>query len=200
MAIFDVYMLLWIDESGFDSRNSLCKYGYGIRGQPQDHSLILRGKRYSAIGIMSVEGVQDVYIKDGTVDGDRFAHFVCHTLLPILQPFHGRSPHSVVVLDNASIHKMHEVIELLSGCGVIVKFLPAYSPDLNPIEEVFAEAKHFLQANHLLLNTSLSPEALIIMAFNSITVANCRAYVQNSGYTLSLIMQLFCKHCYDVKC
>ena len=53
--------------------------------------------------------------------------------------------HSVVVLDNASIHKVQEVIGLLSGLGVIIKFLPAYSPDLNPIEEVFAEAKHFLQ-------------------------------------------------------
>ena len=55
-------------------------------------------------------------------------------MLPILQPFDDRSPHSVVVLDNASIHKVREVIELLSGLGVI-KFLPAYSPDLGPIEE-----------------------------------------------------------------
>lgn len=80
-----------------------------------------------------------------------------------------------------SIHKVREVIELLSGCGVIIKFLPAYSPDLNPIEKVFAEAKHFLQANDLLLNTTLSPEALILMAFNSITTANCCAYIKNSG-------------------
>ena len=50
-------------------------------------------------------------------------------------------------------------MELLSGCGVIIKILPAYSPYLNLIEEVFAKAKHFLQSNHLLLNTSLSPEA-----------------------------------------
>ena len=185
MAVFDVSMLLWIDESGFDRRNSVRKYGYGIRGQPpQDHTLILRGKRYSAIGIMSAEGVKDVYITDGTVDGDRFVHFIRHTLLPILQPFDGRSPHSVVILDNASIHKVREVIELLSGCGVIIKFLPAYSPDLNPIEEVFAEAKHFLQANDLLLNTTLSPEALILMAFNSITTANCCAYIKNSGYNI----------------
>ena len=87
------------------------------------------------------------------------------------------------MVDSASIHKVPEVIELLSGCGVIVKFLPAYSPDLNPIEEEFAEAKHFLQANHLLLNTSLSPEALILMAFTSITVAYCCAYIRNTGYT-----------------
>ena len=73
--------------------------GYGMRGQPpQDHSLILRGKCYSAIGIMSVEGVQDIYITDGTVDGDRFAQFIHHTLLPILQPFDGRTPNQFLWL------------------------------------------------------------------------------------------------------
>ena len=87
------------------------------------------------------------------------------------------------MVDSASIHKVPEVIELLSGCGVIIKFLPAYYPALNPIEEEFSEAKHFLQANHLLLDTSLSPEALILMAVTSITVAYCCAFVQNTGYT-----------------
>ena len=159
-------------------------YGYGICGQPpRDHTLVVRGKRYSAIGIMSAEGVQDVYITEGSIDGEKFAHFIRHTLLPLLQPFDGRNPHSVVVLDNASIHKVQEVIELFSFLGVIIKFLPAYSPDLNPIEEVFAEAKHFLQANNALLDTSLSPEALILMAFSSISVVNCRAYIKHSGYT-----------------
>ena len=73
MAVYDVSMLLWIDETGFDGRNAFRKYGY--RQPPQDHTLlILRGKRYSAIGIMSAEGMQDVYITDGTIDGTKFAH------------------------------------------------------------------------------------------------------------------------------
>ena len=68
-----------------DRRNALRKYGYDIRGQPpQEHTLILRGKRYSAIGILSTEGVEDVYITDGTVDGDKFLEFVQQNLLPLL--------------------------------------------------------------------------------------------------------------------
>ena len=79
--------------------------GYGIRGlPPQDYQLQLRGMRYSAIGILSMEGIQDVYITEGTVNGDVFLDFIYTQLLPILRPFDGRSVNSVVVMDNASIH------------------------------------------------------------------------------------------------
>ena len=184
ISTFDASMLLWIDETGFDNRNAIRKYGYGIRGQPpQDRTLVLRGKRYSAIGILSVEGVQDVYLTEDSVDGEKFTHFLQHSLLPIITPFDGWNHNSVVIMDNASIHKVEEVVELLTGVGVLIRFLPAYSPDLNPIEEVFAEVKQYLQANSSLLNTIISSEALILMAFNSVTVSNCHAYIHHSGYT-----------------
>ena len=102
--MFDPSMLVWLDETGCDQRNALRKYGYGIRGQPpQDHSLKLRGKRYSAIGIMSTEGIEDVYITDGSVDGEVFLNFVRKQLLPLIQPFDGHKVKSVVVMDNAAI-------------------------------------------------------------------------------------------------
>ena len=110
MSVFDPNMMLWVDESGCDRRNALRKYGYGIRGQPpQDYSLILRGKRYSAIGIISTKGVQDVYITDGTVNGDRFFDFVRQDMLPLVMPFDGQSPNSIVIMDNASIHHVDQV-------------------------------------------------------------------------------------------
>ena len=63
-------MFLWIDETGCDLRNAVRKYGYGIRGLlPQDYSLKLRGKRYSAIGILSSEGIKDVYLAESGVNG-----------------------------------------------------------------------------------------------------------------------------------
>ena len=66
-------MFLWIDETGCDLQNALRKYGYAIRGlPPQDYSLTLRGKRYSAIGILSMEGIKDVYIAEGSVNGETF--------------------------------------------------------------------------------------------------------------------------------
>lgn len=58
---YDPTLIVWIDESGFNKRNALRKYGYGIRGvPPRDFTLMLRGKRYSSIAILSTEGVEDV--------------------------------------------------------------------------------------------------------------------------------------------
>ena len=63
ISAFRPEMLLWIDETRCDRRNSLRRYGYSVRGTPA-HEFVLRigGKRYSAITVMSMKGVQDVYI------------------------------------------------------------------------------------------------------------------------------------------
>lgn len=178
MAAFDTDMMLWVDETGCDRRNSLRKYGYGIRGQPpQDYSLVLRGKRYSAIAILSTDGVEDVCITEDTVDGDEFYKFVQRDMLPLLMPFNGHNPNSIVIMDNASIHHIDPVLELITSVGALVRFLPPYSPDMNPIEEVFAEVKQYLQANGSLLETSMSLTSLMLMAFNSVSARNCQAYI-----------------------
>ena len=144
MSAFDPAMILWIDETGCDRRNALRQYGYGIRGlAPQDHQLQLRGVRYSAIGILSMDGVQDVYITENTVNGDTFLDFLYTQLLPLLMPFDGINHNSIVVLDNASIHHTDAAVNAICGVGALVRFLPPYSPDLNPIECVFGEVNSF---------------------------------------------------------
>ena len=183
MSVYDSSLLLFIDETGCDRRNSLRKYGYAIRGcTPQSFSLRYRGLRYSAIGIMSVGGIEDVYITKGSVNGEVFLDFVQKQLIPLLNAFDGCSPRSVVVLDNASIHHTDQVVSAILSTGALVKFLPPYSPDMNPIELVFGEMKQYLQSNHLLFHTSLSFESILYMSFNSITEENCRAYIEYTGY------------------
>jgi len=56
-----------------------------------------------------------------------------------------------MIMDNASIHHVDPVVELITAAGALVRFLPPYSPDLNPIEEVFAEVKHFWKKMNLLV-------------------------------------------------
>ena len=105
VSLYDVSMLVWLDESGCDDRNYRRKYGYSMRGIPPcDHRLLVRGTRYSAIPVVSAEGVHDVYITQGNMNGERFAKFVQECVLPILMPFNGSNPRSVVIMDNASIH------------------------------------------------------------------------------------------------
>ena len=125
ISAFRPEMLLWIDETGCDRRNSLRRYRYSVRGTTA-HDFVLRiaGKRYSAIKVMSIKGVQGVYILcEGSVkNGDRFLDFIRRTLLPLLMPFNGLNDHSVVVLDNASIHHVDSIENVINSVGALVKF------------------------------------------------------------------------------
>ena len=63
ISTYDPTMLVWLDETGCDNRNALRKKAYSIRGMPlHDHQLLIRGVRYSAIPVMSIDGIHDVHI------------------------------------------------------------------------------------------------------------------------------------------
>ena len=159
ISVFDPNMIVWVDEMGSDRRNSIRSCGYSLRGmRAVNRVLRVGGKRLSVIGGMSLSGIEDIYIAEGNVNGDIFEDYVRTTLLPMLQPFNGINSHSVVVMDNASIHHLDKILEMIHGVGALVRFLPPYSPDLNPNEEVFSKAKSFLKANVLL--GELVPELL----------------------------------------
>ena len=67
-------MLVWIDESGCAGRNCIRKYGYSIRDiRPVDHRILIQGTRYSTK--MSVQGIHDVFLAEGTINGERFSSF-----------------------------------------------------------------------------------------------------------------------------
>ena len=88
--------------------------------------------------MISTDGIHDVFIGEGTMNGERFTKFVRNVLLPHLNPFNSVNPRSVVIMDNASIHHVDQVVDLIERqAGAKVCFLPPYSPDLNPAEGVF---------------------------------------------------------------
>ena len=136
VACYDPSMLIWIDETGCDKRNCMRKRAYSMRGiTPRDHRLLIRGTRYSAIPVVSTEGIKDVCLFEGTVNGEKFLYFVQTCLQPVLQPFNWVNACSVVIMDNAAIHHVEEVTEFIEyQVGAWVLFLPPYSLDLNPCE------------------------------------------------------------------
>ena len=108
--MYDLAMLIWLDEMGCDECHTKRKYGCNICKLLQcDHCLLVRGIRYTAISVISMEGVYDVDLHQGNMNGDLFSCFVEKCLLPILLPFNWHNPRSVVILDNASIHHVQEV-------------------------------------------------------------------------------------------
>ena len=120
---------------------------------------------------MSVEGIHDVSLFEGNVNGIRFEHFLRNSLLPILQPFNYVNKHSVIILDNASIHHLDSIVDLIeTQVGARLLFLPPYSPDLNPLEEVFGQVKAIMKSNTSLYQVSSCPRALLTLAFNMVTL------------------------------
>ena len=92
-------------------------------------------ERISAIAAMSWnEGILDVDLTSESVNGDTF---VCATLIPNMHPYDGQSPNSVVVMDNCSNHH--------TTAGIVVIYLPPYSPDLNQIQSAFGFVKSYLK-------------------------------------------------------
>ena len=74
--------------------------------------------------------------------------------------------HSVVVLDNASIHHVDEVVKAIEDVGAIVHFLPPYSPDLNPVEEAFSKAKRMMQSLEQEMAEINDIETIVLTALN----------------------------------
>ena len=180
---FDPSMLVFVDETGSDRRNSVRKYGYSLRGMtPVTHQLCVYGKRMSAIGVLTTRGIEDSYIVEDNVNADKFLQFVQRCLLPILLPFDGDNPRSVVVLDNAAIHHVEAVTSLISASGALVRFLPPYSPDLNPIEEAFSKVKSYLRDNEIAYQCTTTPRIILAEAFSTVSQQDCIHYMEHAGY------------------
>ncbi len=150
-------------------------YGWGPRGArlidavPHGHwrtTTFLAGLRG--------EGVIAPLVVDGPVTGAVFRAYIEQMLAPTLRGG------DVVVMDNVAIHKVSGIREAITAAGASLLYLPSYSPDLNPIEQLFAKLKARLRQA-----AARSREALwaaIASLLDTLTPAECRNYLANSGY------------------
>ena len=101
---------MWIDESGSDARDHIHTFSYALRGMtPTSHRLLARGKRVNAIAALSSSGLLAVDLVIGTVSGLEFFDFLQGTLIPNMMTYNGTNPHSIVIMDNYSVHHIAEV-------------------------------------------------------------------------------------------
>ncbi len=114
---------------------------------------------------------------DGPINGERFLAYVEQFLAPTLKP------NDIVVLDNLGSHKGKAVRNAIKAAGARVLFLPKYSPDLNPIEQVFAKLKSLLRK--AAPRTLEAVSEAIAQALSAISPNECANYVRNSGYAHS---------------
>ena len=126
---------MYLDESGF-ARDRPRTHGYSRRGKRCYGVHDWRSKgRINAIGAIVGFAFLTVALFEGNVNSDVFYAWLVHCLIPVLPA------NAVVVMDNVSFHKRTDMIEAIRQSGALLEFLPPYSPDLNPIEKKWAQAK-----------------------------------------------------------
>jgi transposase len=111
---------------------------------------------------------------EGPIDGESFRIYVANVLVPTLRP------DDIVIIDNLGSHKGKAVRQLIRAVGAKLFFLPKYSPDLNPIEQVFAKLKHLLRK--AAARTVEAVCAAIGEVLPAFTPQECANYFRNSGY------------------
>ena len=114
------------------------------------------------------------WLLEGPIDGDSFRLYVEKVLVPTLRPG------DIVIMDNLGSHKSKVVRQLIRAAEAKLFFLPKYSPDLNPIEQVFAKLKHHLRK--AAARTIEAVCAAIGETLLTYSPQECANYFMNSGY------------------
>jgi transposase len=117
------------------------------------------------------------WLLDGPIDGESFQTYVEKVLVPTL------CPGNIVIMDNLGSHKGKAVRRLIRAAGAKLIFLPKYSPDLNPIEQVFAKLKHLLRK--AAARTVDAVCEAIGQILGEFTPDECANYFRNAGYELT---------------
>ena len=152
-------------------------YARAPRGcRAYDHAIQNYGHNVTLLASMTVDGMQAAMALEGAVDETVFEAFVREVLIPTLHPG------QIVIMDNLSSHKNAQVLNLLAQADCQVLFLPAYSPDLSPIEEAFSKFKAFLRRCRCRTIPALI--RAIGQGLDKITAENARGWFAHTGFAV----------------
>jgi transposase len=127
------------------------------------------------IGALRWDGSTVCMTMEGATDTDVFRAYVEKVLLPALRPG------DIVVMDNLAPHKSEPTLALLAQAGIQTLFLPAYSPDLNPIEKMWSKLKAYLRKTEARTRETL--EQTIAQALKTVTAQDARNWFASCGYS-----------------
>ena len=150
-------------------------YGWAPRGRrlvdkvPHGH-----WKTSTFLAALRCDRVEAPCLFDGPINGERFLAYVTKFLVPALKP------DDIVVADNLGSHKGKAVRKAIRSAGARLLFLPKYSPDLNPIEQLFAKLKTLLRKAAARTIDAVSDAVAQILATYS--HAECANYLRSAGY------------------
>jgi len=153
-------------------------YGRAPRGERVSECVPRNyGESISVLGALSVSGVRAAMTVDGAVDTLCFDAFITQILVPQL--------HSgdVVVLDNLNVHKASQIEAAAEAVGASVLWLPAYSPDMTPIEQCWSKIKAFLRS--VKARTRAELDAALAQAIKLVTASDALGWFTHCGYKVA---------------
>jgi putative transposase len=170
----DPARLVFIDETWIKTNMAPIR-GWGPRGErllgfaPDG-----RWHTLTFLAALRLHALTEPCVVDGPINGVIFRAYVEQFLVPTLRPG------DIVILDNLGSHRSAAIRAAIRGAGARLAFLPPYSPDLNPIEQVFAKVKHWMR-----MAQARAVEAIhdrIATLVGGISQAECAGYLKNAGY------------------
>jgi len=170
----DPTKLVFIDETSI-STSMARRFGWALRGERCRASVPFgHWKTTTFVAGLRVDRIDAPMTFEGALDGEAFRAYVEQVLAPTL------SVGDTVVMDNVSLHKVAGVAEAIAAKGAGVLYLPAYSPDFDPIEKFFSKFKSVLK--RIAARTADALEAAVAEALRSVTPEECRNYFAACGY------------------
>src|SRR4029079_9642575 len=177
MPLRDAGQYVFVDESGVTT-DLLRRYARSLRGtRIGDHAPCGHWQTHTGGAALSPSALTATAVFDGPMDSATFRAYIEQVLVPALRPG------DVVVLDNLPAHKQPEVRVAIEQAGALLRFLPPYSPDFNPIEQAFAKLKAFFRAARP--RTFDHVCELLATALGLFMPDECANYVRHCGYRVT---------------
>jgi transposase len=172
--LLDSTALVFLDETAISTNmvraRGRCPCGERLIGRvPQGH-----WKTMTFIAGLRHDGMVAPFVIDGAMNGATFLAYIEQGLAPTLQP------DDVVIMDNATIHKVAGIAEAIEAVGAKLLYLPQYSPDFNPIEQALSKLKALLRK--AAERTVPNLRRRIAKLLPCFTVAECANFLAHGGY------------------
>ena len=149
--------------------------GWGIKGERlKGFAPAGRWRTLTFLAALRADALTAPCVVDGPINGTIFRAYVEQFLLPELRPG------DIVVLDNLGSHRARAIRSAIRAVGARLAFLPPYSPDFNPIEQVFAKVKHWLRMAQARSIDAIHDHVATLVG--AIAPTECANYFRNAGY------------------